>query len=271
MKNIGLAIKKTTSFILIIAILFTICQLSVSASGIKYGDLNSDGKIDESDLECMRQCVVGTPVSINLEAADLNGDGQVNISDLVIIRQYLSGAITQFPVETKAPHKQTKKSYSLPIKQYFQNSGGTWKDQYICGYKFSSIGCAATCVAMLKSYRLGRDFTPTDVINTPGQFNGDADIYWSVAGVFVSRLSDYCKAIYEQINKGNPVIIQWDHYWNGGPHYVIAYGYKDVTIDANGNPNVNYENILIRDPNYNRNWKTLDQFKSTYGIDGILY
>ena len=94
---------------------------------------------------------------------------------------------------------------------------------------------------------------------------------WGIAGIQTpsvkySNEAQYAKAIFDQINAGNPVIVQY----NTVMHYVVAYGYKNVTNDANGNPIVHYNNILIRDP-ASENLQTLDKFVAKYGISGLLY
>ena len=59
---------------------------------ITYGDLNSDGKVDLSDLTLLSLYLLGD-VKLDAEgikAADTNGDGSVIITDLAHLKQYIS-------------------------------------------------------------------------------------------------------------------------------------------------------------------------------------
>jgi len=48
------------------------------------GDINSDGKVDISDvILCLRMAIGLDPVNVNL--ADMNGDGEVDITDVILI------------------------------------------------------------------------------------------------------------------------------------------------------------------------------------------
>lgn len=60
---------------------------------LKKGDVNGDGKIDQSDVELMRKYMVGTvPESqINKANADMNGDGKVDIADFAMLTDKLDG------------------------------------------------------------------------------------------------------------------------------------------------------------------------------------
>ena len=53
-------------------------------------DINSDGEVNESDVEAIANHIIGnTPDNFNVEAADLNGDEKVNVADVVILNNIL--------------------------------------------------------------------------------------------------------------------------------------------------------------------------------------
>jgi len=48
------------------------------------GDINSDGKVDISDvILCLRMAIGLDPVNVNF--ADMNGDGEADITDVILI------------------------------------------------------------------------------------------------------------------------------------------------------------------------------------------
>lgn len=61
-------------------------------SGVIYGDITSDGKIDVSDLSTLALCLIGEKELdfTQKEAADTTYDGMINLSDLARIKQYIS-------------------------------------------------------------------------------------------------------------------------------------------------------------------------------------
>ena len=158
----------------------------------------------------------------------------------------------------------------LSVPRYAQ-SGQSWSSASMGGTTVSSIGCAVCSVAMLEAYKKNPAITPSDIVARSGQLNSSGAMVWKVAGIATPSVkyateAQYAKAIYDQINNDNPVIVQYDFRM----HYVIAYGYQGVAKDAYGNPVVRYSNILIRDP-ASDNLQTLDQFVAKYGISGLLY
>ena len=56
----------------------------------KYGDVNTDSKINLLDLITMRKYLAGWNVEIDREAADCYTDGNVNLLDLILMRKYLA-------------------------------------------------------------------------------------------------------------------------------------------------------------------------------------
>ena len=59
-------------------------------SDIKYGDLNSDGKINLLDLVAMRKYLAKWSITVDKNAADCNADGKINLMDLILLRKYLA-------------------------------------------------------------------------------------------------------------------------------------------------------------------------------------
>ena len=61
---------------------------TVSASGLRMGDINGDGKVDIADLVRCRKMIAGT-VTPDIAKADLNSDGTVNEPDAVALSNLL--------------------------------------------------------------------------------------------------------------------------------------------------------------------------------------
>ncbi|TYQ16846.1 UNVERIFIED_CONTAM: GH35 family endo-1,4-beta-xylanase [Acetivibrio alkalicellulosi] len=112
------AMKRAGTLIVIVAILMTmmfsfnisLVGNSVSAnSGITYGDLNGDGRIDSSDVILLRRYILeiidNFPVSKT--AADLDGNGTINSTDYILLRRYVLEIIDVFPVQQSTPPTPT--------------------------------------------------------------------------------------------------------------------------------------------------------------------
>lgn len=67
----------------------------------KYGDLDRDGKITNSDLQMLKNMFLNNSPQLENLIADVNGDEKVTISDYVIIKQYVLNKINSFPVNNK--------------------------------------------------------------------------------------------------------------------------------------------------------------------------
>ncbi len=67
------------------------------AVGKKFGDVNSDGKIDTTDAMYILQFTIGkAPEDMDAEVADTNGDGGTDTTDAMLILQYAVGMISEF-------------------------------------------------------------------------------------------------------------------------------------------------------------------------------
>jgi len=60
------------------------------------GDINSDGKVDLTDLSELSLAIIGdrTLTEKQIEAADINENGEADLPDLARLKQYLSKVIT---------------------------------------------------------------------------------------------------------------------------------------------------------------------------------
>lgn len=64
-----------------------------------YGDLNSDGEVDSTDLTMLKRVILRkNPPGVNLSAADLNGDDAVDSTDLTILKRFILRKINSIPV-----------------------------------------------------------------------------------------------------------------------------------------------------------------------------
>ena len=55
-----------------------------------FGDFNSDGEVDTTDMILLRRQLLGLEKDFHTAVADLNNDGKVNILDLVRLKRYLA-------------------------------------------------------------------------------------------------------------------------------------------------------------------------------------
>ena len=67
--------------------------ISLSASSVVYGDLNGDGKVDNTDLVTMCRALIKdiTLTSEQSKAADIVPSGEVDVADLALLKQYILG------------------------------------------------------------------------------------------------------------------------------------------------------------------------------------
>ena len=66
-------------------------KLPAKVSMTLYGDVNSDGKIDNGDVTQLLHYLAGWSVSVHNKTADVNQDGAVNGKDVTAIKQYIKG------------------------------------------------------------------------------------------------------------------------------------------------------------------------------------
>lgn len=67
----------------------------------KYGDLNSDTKVDLTDIVMAQKIVAELIAKTDFynKVADVNGDGEIDLVDIVLIQKHVAEIITKFPVE----------------------------------------------------------------------------------------------------------------------------------------------------------------------------
>ncbi len=70
-------------------------QVSYTEASKTYGDFNSDGNIDDTDLEMLRKYLLDLDkTSFPDEIADLNNDGEIDIADLVRLKEHIDSPDT---------------------------------------------------------------------------------------------------------------------------------------------------------------------------------
>lgn len=68
------------------------CEEKTDVSTFKYGDMNSDDKIDALDLADFRKYISSFSINKNFVACDMNNDGEVDIRDFIRLKRILAGA-----------------------------------------------------------------------------------------------------------------------------------------------------------------------------------
>ena len=54
---------------------------------LQYGDVNSDGNVNNRDVISLRSYILGNnPTPFNVNVADVNGDGTINNRDVILLR-----------------------------------------------------------------------------------------------------------------------------------------------------------------------------------------
>ena len=66
-------------------------KLPTSISLTLYGDVNSDGRVNNNDVTQLLHYLAGWNVSVNKKSSDVNKDGAINGKDVTAIKQYAKG------------------------------------------------------------------------------------------------------------------------------------------------------------------------------------
>ena len=82
--------KKFWTVLIALCLLMTI-TVGVLAESIIYGDVNSDGNVNNRDLGMLQRSLNGYDVDIDAEAADVTHDDKVNNRDLGLLQRFLNG------------------------------------------------------------------------------------------------------------------------------------------------------------------------------------
>ncbi len=108
--------------LLLSLVLATGCVFTASAAGGKYGDVNSDSKINSTDALSVLQHAVQKKLieGENLFWADVNADTKVNTTDALEILKFSVGKIVKFKAESQTPPEKTEKE----ILEAYSNAVG---------------------------------------------------------------------------------------------------------------------------------------------------
>jgi hypothetical protein len=81
------------------------------------GDLNEDGRVDQSDLTLLEQYLDGTGLlqEEQTQRADLNGDSQIDVRDVNVLRKRLGLATVPEPFNAQVGQKNSRKSTSFQL------------------------------------------------------------------------------------------------------------------------------------------------------------
>jgi len=66
---------------------------------VMYGDLNSDKKVNSTDVSLFKRYLLELTDDINVDAADLNLDKRINSTDFSILKRYVLEIITELPLK----------------------------------------------------------------------------------------------------------------------------------------------------------------------------
>ena len=91
--------KKTTKLLALLlsfVLMASVLTVGSLAFARKYGDLNSDGKVNLQDLIAMRKYLARWSVQIDEQAADVNKDEKINLLDLIMMRKVLVHLLPDF-------------------------------------------------------------------------------------------------------------------------------------------------------------------------------
>ena len=81
--------KRMICALLTVALMLGMTVIPASAASVIYGDIDSNGKINNRDLGRLQQYLGDWEVTIDLVAADVDDNGKVNNRDLGRLQQYL--------------------------------------------------------------------------------------------------------------------------------------------------------------------------------------
>ena len=97
---------------------------------VQYGDVNSDGLVNRTDLLRLAKYFMGWNVEINSLNADVNNDGRVSEADMILLKKYFSN---YYP-EKNLPNEPLGTSY---IIEYMAEEETYFTDYELEGYKLS--------------------------------------------------------------------------------------------------------------------------------------
>lgn len=117
----------------------------------------------------------------------------------------------------------------------FKQTDSRWANVTIgnTGKTIGKIGCATTAVAMMESYRAGKNIYP-DTMSKQLSYSASGDLYWPGDYTAVTSGSGYLSGIYAQLKQGKAVLLGLKKA-SGGQHWVVVTGYTGGnTLTASG-------------------------------------
>lgn len=114
---------------------------------------------------------------------------------------------------------------------YYRQDDSRWSTVAIGKSNLKERGCAVTCLAMCYEAVTGSVCTPPMMVKKL-KFTDSGALYWP-SDIAKYEGSSYLKKIYEQLDEGNPVIVNC-RYASGGQHYVVVYGYNGSSSSLSG-------------------------------------
>lgn len=141
------------------------------------------------------------------------------------------------PVTETIPDTEYKKITLDNVPLYLQNDS-RWSTVAIGNTTIGKSGCAVTCLAMCYEAVTGSVCTPA-MMAKKLKFTDSGAVYWPDNTQQYTG-SEYLKKIYQQLEKGNPVICGSKN--GSSQHYVVVYGYngKSTSLSKSG--------FLVHDP-----------------------
>ena len=213
--------------------------------------------------------VQGSPVTVNTRSGSLNvrsgaGTSYEKVGSLykgqtVLFLKNSGGwsRVLYDGVKTGWVSEQYLSNYnaavSLTVPNYKQ-SDVRWAHLMIgaSGKTFDQIGCATTAIAMMESYRQGRNIFP-DEMEKQLKYTSSGNVYWPEHYKTVTILS--LNAIYEKLRQGRPVLLGATNQY-GSQHWVVVVGFE-------GGDNLRASAFKIHDPGTKSRYN-LQQFLDVY-------
>lgn len=139
------------------ALCLQVSFFSSAVNDLEY-DLNSDGKINSTDLSILKRCVLGIDVKV-AGNPDINGDGKINSLDYVLLKKYITNPVQQtseevykantnfaFDIFKELNKEDTYKnvtisplSVSTAISMAYQGAGTTTKDAIANALRYKGL------------------------------------------------------------------------------------------------------------------------------------
>ena len=232
------------------------------------GDVNGDGKVNNSDVELLKNYLYeGVPESqINKANADVTGDGKIDIYDVTKLVEMVYDKPTPHPSPT----------INLNVRLLKQNDP-QWKNVTISTNTIGGVGCTITSLAMKYNYHNNANITPPEMMRRLS-FSGNSIIWSSVNKLGYTTYmvdnrpqpnNEWLNRIYTQLKAGKPVIVgayQINSKGQLAQHWVVVKGYS-----GNSTTNFSASDFQINDPM--NPFSNLQQFFGKYnkGLRGIVY